>query len=81
MRSSVVAFCLLAVAGTAIAAPTPGGFGFSSGNGGNGGSASTGNSGNVNGGSVITTGYGWGPVYTGPCKYCFLLAYILLAAG
>ena len=46
---------------------TPGGFPYQ-GNGGSGGSASSGNSGNVNGGSVVTNGWGWGPVITGPCE-------------
>ena len=68
MQSSFIALAILAVVGCTTAAPAPGGFHpFSAGAPGNGGNAVSGNSGNANGGSVYTTGTGWGwsPVFVG----------------
>lgn len=69
MRASFTALALLAVA--VSAAPAPGGYypWIPSGNGGNGGSAVSGNSGNVNGGSVVNSGWG---IFTGPGKQIVL---------
>ena len=80
MRCSSIAFFILAAVSSTLAAPAPG-FGFSSGKGGSGGNAISGHAGNANGGSVITTGYGWGPVVVGSGEHtsslslltCFVL--------
>ena len=70
MHSSFLAIVILAIAGSSVAAPAPGGsfvIPFSGGNGGKGGSAVSGNSGTANGGSVYTSssGWGWAPVVVG----------------
>lgn len=65
---SFVALAILAVVGSTVAAPAPapGSFlPFTAGQGGNGGNAVSGKSGTANGGSVYTTGSGYGIVAVG----------------
>lgn len=83
MRSSFVALAILAVVGSTVAAPTPGGSSYipytSGGNGGNGGSAVSGNGGTANGGSVYATGSGWGSTFVGSGEFLPITARYPLA--